>query len=158
MSLFFSNKAVRLFLSISVCVWMAGGCLFGCSNSTMAAETADSSAQTIESGESCHAVSSGHECCASQKPKKQSTRKVKQPEGVASFAPIPSGMMNDCPLVTNVTVATSTNSTNVPEPGRASVAALPQFETQTQTRDNALVVPILPNRGSTHLLYCVFLI
>ena len=77
MSLFFSNKVVRLLLSISVSIWMAGGCLFGCSNTTMAAETADNSAQTIEAGESCHAARSAHDCCASQKPKKQTTtRKV----------------------------------------------------------------------------------
>ena len=158
MSLFFSNKVVRLLLSISVSVWMAGGCLFGCSNATMAAET-DDSAQIIEAAESCNTVRSAHDCCASQKPKKQSTtRKVKQPEGVTSFAPIPRGMMKDCPLLTNATAATSKNSTNVPDPGRASVAALPQLEKQTQIPDNTLVVSFLPNRGPTHLLCCVFLI
>jgi hypothetical protein len=156
MSLFFSTKVVRLLLSISVSIWMAGGCLFGCGNSTMAAEIDDST--TIEAGESCHTVRSGHECCASQKPKKQSPRKVKQPEGVTSFAPTPRGMMNDCPLVTNATAATSKNTTNVPDPERTSVSTLPQLEKQTQTPDNALVVPVRPNRGSTHLLCCVFLI
>jgi len=122
----------------------------------MAAEIDDST--TIEAGESCHAVRSGHECCASQKPKKQSPRKVKQPEGVTSFAPTPRGMMNDCPLVTNATAATSKNTTNVPDPERTSVSTLPQLMKQTQTPDNALVVPVRPNRGSTHLLCCVFLI
>ena len=38
MSLFLSNKAVRLLLAISVSIWMAGGCLFGCSNAAMAAD------------------------------------------------------------------------------------------------------------------------
>ena len=157
MSLFFSNKAVRFLLSISVSIWMAGGCLFGCSNMTMAAE-ADDSALTIEAGESCQAPRSGHDCCAKPKPKKQTTRTIKQPEGVATFAPTPSGMMNDCPLVTNATAATSKNSTNVPDPGRTSVAALPQLEKQTQTPDNAHGVTFQPNRGPTHLLCCVFLI
>ena len=161
MSLFFSNKAVRkvvqLSLSISVSIWMAGGCLFGCSNMTMAAET-DDSALTIEAGESCQAPRSGHDCCASQKPGKRSTRTIKQPEGLLSFAPTPSGMMNDCPLVTNATAATSKNSSHVPDPGRASVATLPQLERQNQTPDNAHVVPFQPNRGPTHLLCCVFLI
>lgn len=161
MSLFFSNKAVRkvvqLSLSISVSIWMAGGCLFGCSNATMAAETGDS-ALTIEAGESCQAPRSGHDCCASQKPKKQTNRTIKQPEGMTSYAPIPRGMMNDCPLVTNATAATSKNSSHVPDPGRTSVAALPQIEKQNQTPDSVRVVPSLPNRGSTHLLCCVFLI
>ena len=158
MGLVFSNKVVRLLLSISVSVWMAGGCLFGCSNMTMAAETADNSAPVIEAGDSCNAVRSGHNCCASQKPGKQTTRTIKQPEGLTSFAPAPRGMMNDCPLVTNATAATSKNSSHVPDPGRTSVAALPQLEKQNQTPDNARVVPPLPNRGSTHLLCCVFLI
>src|SRR5829696_719314 len=156
MSLFFSNKVVRLLLSISVSIWMAGGCLFGCSNTTTAAETVDNSTQTIEAGESCYAEHSAHDCCASQKPKKQTTRKVTQPEGVTSFAPTPRGTMKDCPLVTNATAATSKNSTNVPEPGLTSVAASPQFEKQTQTPDNVFVVPFLPNRSPTHLLCCVF--
>ena len=34
---FFSIKAVRLLLSLSVSIWMAGGCLFGCSGTTMGA-------------------------------------------------------------------------------------------------------------------------
>ncbi|HEX7772511.1 MAG TPA: hypothetical protein VF435_08810 [Pyrinomonadaceae bacterium] len=157
MRLFFSNKVVRLLLSISVSIWMASGCLFGCGNATMAAET-DDSAVTIEADESCQAPRSGHDCCASQKPKKQTTRTIKQPEGVASFAPTPSGMMNDCPLVTNATAATSKNSSHVPDPGRTSVAALPQLEKQNQTPDNAHVVPFHPNRAPTHILCCVFLI
>jgi hypothetical protein len=157
MSLFFSHKVVRLLLSISVSIWMAGGCLFGCSNSTMAAET-DDSVLAIEAGESCQTARSSHDCCASQKPKKQTTRTIKQPEGLVSFAPTPRGMMNDCPLVTNATAATSKNSSHVPDPGRTSVAALPRLEKQNQTSDSARVVPLLPNRGSTHLLCCVFLI
>ena len=155
MSLFFSNKAVRLLLSISVSIWMAGGCLFGCSNTTMAAE--DNSANTVESGESCHAARS-HDCCATQKPKKQTVTTVKHPESVASFAPAPRDMMKDCPLVVNATAATSKNSTHVPNPGRISVAVLPSFEKQTQPADNTFVVPFPPNRGPTHLRCCVFLI
>lgn len=156
MSLFFSNKAVRLLLSISVSIWMAGGCLFGCSNTGMAAEISESN--TIESGESCHAAHS-HDCCAKQKPKKQTASRMKQqPEGVASFAPAPRGMMRDCPLAVNATAVTSKSSTHVPDPGRVSVAVLPSFEKQAQLADNTLVVPFPPNRGPTHLLCCVFLI
>ncbi len=159
MRLFLSNKAVRLLLSISVSIWMAGGCLFGCSNTTMAADVTDDAANTIEAEESCQTTRS-HDCCGSQKPKpkKQTARKVTQPEGVMSFAPTPGGMMKDCPLLTNATAATSKNSTYVPDPGRTSVAALPQIEKQNQTPDSVRVVPSLPNRGSTHLLCCVFLI
>ena len=142
MRLFFSNKVVRLLLSISVSIWMAGACLFGCSNSTMAGEISN----TVESGESCHAA---HHA---------SSPKVKQPEGVTSFAPAPRGMMNDCPLVVNATAVASKNTTHVPDPGRVSVAVLPSFEKETQFTDNTLVVSFPPNRGPTHLRCCVFLI
>ena len=159
MSLFFSNKVVRLLLSISVSIWMAGGCLLGCSNATMAAENA---VPAIEEEESCHVArpAKSHDCCSSQQPKpeQQTTRTVPQPEGLTSFAPTPRGMMQDCPLVTNATVATAKNSTNGPDPGRAQVAVLPQLQKQTQFVNNTLVVPFLPNRGPTHLICCVFLI
>ena len=164
MSLGFSNKVVRLLLSISVSIWMAGGCLFGCSNTTMAAESsaADTAVPTIEAGESCQAVRSGrsHSCCASQnpKPKKQTARKVMQPEGVTSFVPTPRGMTQDCPLVTNATAATSKNGTDVPDPGRGPVSALPLIEKTIVQSNTPIVSAYLPNRGPTHLRCCVFLI
>ena len=157
MSLFFSNKLVRLLLSISVSIWMAGGCLFGCSNTAMASGVARDSVQTIETGDSCHAVQT-HDCCAAKKPKKQIVRKTKQPEGVTSFMPTPRGAMNDCPLVVNATAVTSKSSSHVPAPGRAPVPVLPRIEEQTQLADNTLVVPFLPDRGPTYLRCCVFLI
>ena len=137
MSLFFSNKAVRLLLSISVSIWMAGGCLLGCSNT---AAGADATPHTMETGQSCHAHTPPAE------------------NDLATFAPAPRGTMKDCPLVTSATAVTSKNSTYVPDPGRATVAVLQQLQKQTQFVDNTLVVPFLPNRGPTHLLCCVFLI
>ena len=158
MSLFFSNKFVRLLLSLSVSIWMAGGCLFGCSNTTMAADIVDDTVPTIEAGDSCHAAHS-HDCCATKKPKKQQLRKTQpQPEGVPTVLPSPRGAMTDCPLVVNATAATSKSSSHVPDPGSAPVAVLPRVEKQTQTADNIPVVSFLPNRGPTHLRCCVFLI
>lgn len=158
MSLFFSNKAVRLLLAFSVSIWMAGGCLFGCSNSAAAAGVVDESIPTIEAGESCHSVQS-HDCCAAKKPKQQVTRNVSQPVGLPSFAPGPRDMMNDCPLAVNATAAaTSKNTTQAPDPERTPVAVLPSFEERTARADNVSVVSFLPNRGPTHLRCCVFLI
>jgi hypothetical protein len=137
MSLLFSNKVVRLLLSISVSIWMAGACLFGCSNSAVAAEHRTNA---VEMGKSCH----GH--------------MVRSHVAGASFAPNPRDMMQECPLVVNATAAISKNSTHVPDPGRAPAAVLPQLQKQAQPVDNTLVVPFLPNRGPTHLLCCVFLI
>ncbi|HET6974867.1 MAG TPA: hypothetical protein VFI24_00975 [Pyrinomonadaceae bacterium] len=122
----FSNKAVRLLLSVGVSIWMAGGCLFGCSTGVE------------EDRPSCHEM---------------------QPveTGATSIAS-PRGMMQDCPLVVNTTAATSKSSAHLPEPGREPVQALPDFEKQTTHMEYARVVPVLHNRGSTHLECCVFLI
>ena len=156
----FSNKAVRLLLAVSVSIWMAGGCLFGCANSASGAEVTQSSENVIDAGNSCHAKQS-HDCCtaAKPKPKKRVASNLRQQlAGVPSFVPSPRGMMNECPLVVNSTAVTSKNSTHVPEPGRGPIAALPSFEKQIEHTDNTHVAPFLPNRGPTHLRCCVFLI
>ena len=137
----FANKAVRLLLAVSVSLWMAGGCLLGCANSAMGAETTQSSENVIEAGSSCHARHAKQELL-----------------GVPSFVPSPRGIMNECPLVVNSTAVTSKNSTYVPEPGRGPITALPSFEKQIVHKDNTRVAPFLPNRGPTHLRCCVFLI
>lgn len=138
MSLFFSNKAVRLLLSVSVSMWMAGGCLFGCATGTERAQ-----GKALEDGASCHVAQS---------------HKLKSPQGVAYFDPGPRGMMKDCPLALNATAATSKNRTHMPEPAREPVQALPDFEKQTLHTEYPHVLPFLHNRGSTHLQHCVFLI
>ena len=155
MRLFLSNKAVRLLLSVSVSIWMAGGCLFGCTSGAMGAEPTDET--TVEAGASCHAMPS-HGCCDAAKPKKTTRSSLKLLEGVTFFVPVPRGMMKDCPLGVNATAATSKSSTYLPEPARAPVAALPAFEKQPLQTEHAQVVPFFHNRGSTHLKLCVFLI
>lgn len=157
MSQFFSNKALRLLLTFSVSIWMAGGCLFGCSNSVMAADVVDDSVPAVEAGDSCHAAQS-HHCCATKKPKKQGVRNLRQTGGLPSFLPAPRDLMKDCPLVVNATAATSKNSTSVTDSALVSVAVLRSVEKQTAPADNISVVSFLPNRGPTHLRCCVFLI
>jgi len=158
--LLFSNKAFRLLLAASISIWMAGGCLFGCANTTMGAEVSHENQNSIVTTASCHAKHS-HECCTPTKPKtrKHVASNLKQQlAGAPSFVPDPRGMMNECPLVVNSTAATSKNSTHVPDPARGAIAALPSFEKHTEYTDNVLVAVFLPNRGPTHLRCCVFLI
>ena len=156
MNRYFANRAVRLVLAFGVSIWMAGGCLFGCSNSALAAAV-DDSTRAIAAGESCHAVQS-HHCCATKKAKQEVVRRVNQPAGLRTFAPRPSETMIDCPLAVNATAATSKSSTHVPDPGRIPAAVLPSFEKQTVHPDNVNVVSFLPNPRPTHLRCCVFLI
>jgi hypothetical protein len=155
----FSNKLLRLLLAVSVSIWMAGGCLFGCSNTAVGAEVAQSSENIVEAGNSCHAKRS-HDCCTAAKaqPKKRIARNFKQQLApVPSFVPLPRGM-NECPLMVSSTAIASKNSTHVPDPGREPVAALPSFEKQIEQAGDTSVTSFLPNRGPTHLRCCVFLI
>ena len=147
MSLFFSNKAVRLLLSVSVSIWMAGGCLFGCATGVMGAESAPES--VVENAASCHVT---------QPHKKQIKTTLNLLQGVPSFIPGPRDMMRDCPLGVNGTAVTSKSSAQMPEPARGPVAALPSFEKQSVQTELTRVDPFLHNRGSTHLQCCVFLI
>ena len=157
MNRFFTNKVVRLVLAFVVSIWIAGGCLFGCSNSALAAGVIDDSIPTVEAGESCHATQS-HHCCATKKAKRRVVGNVNEPAGLPSFIPGPHDLMIDCPLAVNATAATSKSSTHVPDPARIPAAELPSFEKQTVHADNVTVVSFLPDRGPTHLRCCVFLI
>jgi hypothetical protein len=156
MSSFLSTKAVRLFLAASVSIWMAGGCLFGCSNGAMAHEL-EEPAQGVVAGESCH-TSHSHDCCATKKTKKQIVRRSQQPAAGSSLAQLPHGMMKDCPLVVNATAAISKSSSHLPDPARGPVAVSPLIVTASEQSEAFLVVPVLPNRGPTYLRCCVFLI
>jgi hypothetical protein len=162
-------KASRLLLALCVSVWMAGGCLFGCSGSeVLAAEVstyANESSATV-SEESCN-VSRQHDCCSrpmaqKRKPVKtpiarRQTQPISQPIVNSSLTGIPHGM-KDCPLMTNGTAVTVKSSGNLPDPGKVSVAVLPAIK---QTNEQSQFTPdrsYLPNRGPTHLRCCVFLI
>ena len=161
-------KVSRLLLALCVSVWMAGGCLFGCSGSEVLAAEISSDANESSaavSDESCN-VSRQHDCCTrpnAQKPKtvkaqKQIARRpAAQPIDSSALAGIPHGM-KDCPLMTAATAVTIKSSGNLPDPGPVHVAVLPSIKStseQTQfTRDRSY----LPNRGPTHLRCCVFLI
>lgn len=170
------SKAARLLLAVSVSVWMAGGCLFGCSNNdVMAAEVSedanDSSAAV--SGDSCNR-SRQHDCCTrpsaqkvqKPKPRKQiahQTRATLTAGGptIATSRPVLTAFphsMKDCPLMTNATAVTAKSNGNLPEPSRASVAVLPAIKNTSEQTEFMAVRSYLPNRGPTHLRCCVFLI
>ena len=137
MSAFFAKKAVRLVIAFSVSIWMAGGCLLGCSRRAAGAEL-QHHAQTVVAVPSCH--------------------QAKHSNGGRSFTPAPRESVKDCPLVVNATAAISKNSGQLPDPGSGPVFSLPLIQNTTVQSNTSLVVGFLPNRGPTHLRCCVFLI
>ena len=140
----FSRKAVRLLLSFGVSIWIAGGCLFGCTGTVAGAEHKP---QAAVEGHSCHATQQ----------KNVAANSHHQPKGLPSFAPAPR-MNKDCPLAIGATAATSKSNGQVPDPGRGPVFALPLIEKTVVRSNTSHVVGFLPNRGPTHLRCCVFLI
>lgn len=163
------SKAPRLLLALSVSVWMAGGCLFGCSNNeVLAAEVSpDNSAAAAVSDESCNR-SRQHDCCTRPNAQKSKPQKTKAPvarrQNQQSAATDTSALtalphsMKDCPLMTNATAVTSKSNGSLPDPGHASVAVLPAIKTTTERTEFTPVQSYLPNRGPTYLRCCVFLI
>ena len=130
---------MQLLLSVSISLWIAGGCLFSCTGTANGAESKHEP-QTVVASSSCHA------------------KHAKQSTGIPSFVPGPLGTPKDCPLAVNATAVASKKSGHLPEPGRGPVSALPLITKTTLKLNSSRVVTYLPNRGPTHLLCCVFLI
>jgi hypothetical protein len=162
-------KITRLLLALSVSVWMAGGCLFGCSNmNAMAAEVTPSSANAA-GDEDCRAAQA-HSCCTRPgAPKQKNAQKAKAKTTLRltkeALAVFPSGTltapphgMQDCPLLANNTAAISKSSGSQPDPGRTPVAVLPSIESLNEQPSVTIASSYVPNRGPTHLRCCVFLI
>jgi hypothetical protein len=174
-------KIIRVALSVSVALWMAGaGCMLGCDNmvaasaheaNSAASSTISNSLTIVAAGDACASMHS-HDCCARRTIKtasstaKPASKIASNPRTSASvfhsqvvpgFAAT-SSMMMDCPLAVNAAAALSKarpDQSNSALPVTRANAALPRL----QERATALSPkPCLPNRGHTYLRYCVFLI
>ena len=157
MSYLVSLKVVRLLLAVSVAIWLAGGCLLGCTNAMAATGSAEESGQAAVEGASCHSAQS-HDCCSKAKPAKQSTVDPKLTESFLALTSVPRGMMGDCPLAVNATAISSKNNSNAPDLAHATTAALPLIANNGELPQKHFIAPQLPNRGPTYLRCCVFLI
>jgi hypothetical protein len=176
-----SIKIIRVALSVSVALWMAGaGCMLGCDNmvagaaresSSAAASTASNSSTIVASGDACASMHS-HDCCArravraSGSTTKSDSKSAGNARTSASVFPgqvapgftATSSTMMDCPLAVNAAAVLSkagSDQSNSALPATRANLALPRI----QERATALFPqPLLPNRGHTYLRCCVFLI
>jgi hypothetical protein len=153
-------KVVRLLLAVSVSVWLAGGCVLGCGNAAMAAQSDDDRAsQTAVEGESCHAVQAHHCCSKPQaKPAQQSKIDPKLTESLLALASVPRGTMNDCPLAMGATAIISKANSNSTDSPLATNAELLFATSNGELPRKYFAAPLTPNRGPTYLRCCVFLI
>lgn len=146
------SKITRLLLAVSVSLWMAGGCLFGCSNTTaMGAEVASSNGASNASFQSPHS----HDCCTRPTAKRKQAA-TKSPRAYSqSLAALPQAMKN-CPLAVNATATTAKSGSDQPAVERAAVALLPGAENPCEQTRVTIDSSYLPNRGPIHLRCCVF--
>jgi hypothetical protein len=157
----FSIKIARLVLALSVSFWMAGaGCMLGCGNSVSAAEgviaeSADAP-QVVIAGDACASAHS-HDCCAKQRSRKTTAKRSSNPEVLLAAVPSPMGM-EGCPLAVNSTAAISKPSSDQSIPDTALVDSRPLIQGAGRRSNIASTSPLVPNRGPTYLLCCVFLI
>lgn len=155
-------KIPRVLLAFIVSVWMAGGCLFGCSNMQVFAAGTVESEDIVVEGDSCEPAPA-HSCCTKPKSTKQPVKTVDTTARKSLTTPgrtlttAPRGMA-DCPLMANRNAVTAKSSGDIPEPGRTPVTLLPKIQSQIEQVPLTIASSYRPNRGPTHLRCCVFLI
>lgn len=155
MTFLVSLKVVRLLLTVSVSLWLAGGCLLGCGSMATAAQRGED--QDAVEAESCHSAQE-HHCCSKAKPAKQSTIDPKLTESFLALATLPRGPMGECPLAMSATAIAAKASSNSPDSDQTTNTPLPLTAGNREPRQKHFAVPLVPNRGPTYLRCCVFLI
>lgn len=133
---------LRLAASI-LALWLGGlGCFLGCEMSVSAAGAAQSAATQADS---CPAFG-GHDCC----------HKAEGRDGSATLRQTPTEM-NCCPLANQPADAARKVKISEAAPAEAAGAltAIPRAHSFTPRSTRP---PRVPDRGSTHLRHCVFLI
>lgn len=155
MTFLVSQKVVRLLLTVSVSIWLAGGCLLGCGSMATAAQRGED--QAAVEAESCHSAQE-HHCCSKAKPAKQTTIDPKLTESLPALATLPRGPMGDCPLAMSATAIAAKASGNSADSAQTTNATLPLSAGNREQNQKHFSVPLVPNRGPTYLRCCVFLI
>ena len=155
-----TKRVARVFLVVSVSLWMAGaGCMWGCSNMTGSAQSQSAPSQdqtTVVAAASCHAKT--HECCA-KGGQEQASASSPETALLTLLSSLPQGMMEDCPLAIRASAVSTSKST---ESTLDLTVSSPVQPSRIDKPDNLIVFSTVPtqflNRGPTYLRNCVFLI
>jgi hypothetical protein len=144
-------EVIRRLPAIALVLWLAGlGCFLGCEMSVSAA-TGDEH-KVAAQADSCPAFT-GHDCCHKVESK---NGKVESKDGAAKFRQTPM-QMSCCPLANQF--ADAARKVKISGVAPAAVAGEITFAPRAQefTPQPARRLQV-PDRGSTHLRCCVFLI
>lgn len=154
------RKILRLWLAISVSLWMAGaGCLLGCSNEAHAGSLASAeSTDTVVAEDSC-ASSHSHDCCAKKKAHHSAAGNNQQTDPTESlFEADQSRMFESCPMAVNASAVVSKSRAKISQASVAKTIEAPLPSMVVTTASRSVDRPSVPNRGPTYLRCCVFLI
>jgi hypothetical protein len=139
----------RRVAAAALVLWLAGvGCFFGCEMGVVSAAKADEQAAAAQ-GDSCPAFA-GHDCC----------HKAKAESGGgpnAGRTPARTPRTDCCPLKAQSADPARKASTTHASPAEAGTPLRPAPHANTPARLAAHRQRV-PDRGSTHLRCCVFLI
>jgi hypothetical protein len=143
-----SSRTINRLIAFALVLWLGGaGCLVGCEMKVSAATIIEE--QALDQADSCPAFS-GADCCRHAKSggARVIARTVSQPDGA----------MSCCPLAGHASLVARKPYVGSPSLALAASAVLPapaEIETYIIRAINQSPVR---DRGSTHLLCCVFLI
>lgn len=141
---FKAGSIARRMAAATLVLWLAGlGCFLGCEMGASAAD--DGEHNSAAQADSCPAFT-GHDCC----------HKVESKDGAATLRQTPTEM-RCCPLANQSADAARKAKISPLAPAEAAseITVTPRAQGFTPQYARRLQVP---DRGSTHLRHCVFLI
>ena len=143
---------VRRLAAAALVLWLAGvGCFFGCETGVASAAEGDKQ-ESAARADSCPAFA-GHDCCH----KKAKARSSDGGGTNARQTPTPLPRTGGCPL--RGQSADTARKLSVADARLAVAVVLPKFISHANTHPRLQAHrPRVPDRGSTHLRCCVFLI
>ena len=149
------GRTIRRLLAVTLGLWLGGvGCLIGCETNASAAPAADTLVSSLVATESCStSARSGHDCCH------QKTLAGRHESGKASSAGAVShpSFPTCCPLAGQKANAARKSNLVDAAPTVHGFATVTTHQIITTQRPPSAARRV-PDRGSTYLRCCVFLI
>ncbi len=148
-----SGRTLQRLSAVALVLWLAGvGCFFGCEFRVSAA-AAVVEPGAVEEGETCAALTGGHDCCA----EKRQTQKRGEQFSLKTPLPPARGQSACCAFVPQPSDPARKIKLDETPATPAPVAVLPALSVKKSSAENHLTLRVL-DRGSTYLRCCVFLI
>jgi hypothetical protein len=143
---------IRRLASFTLAIWLGGAaCLFGCEISASAANNDERVASSNQAAPACSSASSSeHGCC--HQTESEAEQSLEEP------IPSSSSRMACCPLSAQPAITVSkTRVENAAALTLTPYRLLPKLDDRTYTACSTGRI-LIPDRGSTYLRCCVFLI